>query len=327
MSSENISQRLKAYRERLKLTQAAMGELLGVSGRYVGMIEGGEKQVEDSSSLAKLFALMEANLVRQGITPIQSELSRTQAVLGAHDRPITPIESELTVREPGRTYETGARSKLKAARLAAGLNVQQLAKAVGYSVATYQDIEDGRSQMGEKMAAKVARVLGIPVEDLTNGSDHPPERGGMAGTFGTTPEIVMGPGMENARAKFVPLLSMAQCGAMMAYDDSAYDHSGFVCFNPQDPRAFAVKLAGDSMQPRFEPGDVAVIYPSKPPRNGGVVIAKLREEHGGDVMFKLYSSAGGAVTLTSYNPAYPPMTWPREAFAWIYPVAQVTKEL
>lgn len=317
----------------LGLNQTEFANYLHISRAYLSQIEGGR---EPSQALQDLFghierqhiagksSLNEPSANSAGKTPIQSVLSGPLPILGAPDRPITPIESVFC--EPQAGYG-GARSKLKAARLAAGLNVQQLAKAVGYSVATYQDIEDGRSQMGEKMAAKVARVLGIPVEDLTNGSDHPPERGGMAGTFGTTPEIVMGPGMENARAKFVPLLSMAQCGAMMAYDDTAYDHSGFVCFNPQDPRAFAVKLAGDSMQPKFDAGDVAVIYPSKPARNGGVVIAKLREEHGGDVMFKLYSSAGGAVTLTSYNPAYPPMTWPREAFAWVYPVAQVTKEL
>jgi DNA-binding XRE family transcriptional regulator len=318
---ENFSHRLKALRERLRLTQAAMGERLGVSGRYIGMIEGGEKQVEPSSSLAKLFDLMDANFVQPGKLPIESVITGPAAKL--------PIESVITGRfeEPAAHYG-GGRAKLKAARIAAGLNQAQLAKAVGYSVATYQEIEEGRSQMGEKMAAKVARVLGVDVEDLTNGSDHPPERGATNGTFGTVPEIRMGPGMEGVRAKMVPLLSLAQCGAMMAYDDSAYDHGGFVCYDPQDPKAFAVRLAGDSMQPRFEAGDVAVIYPTKPPRNGGVVIAKLREEEGGDVMFKLYSAGQkDQVTLSSYNPAYPPMTWPREAFAWIYPVAQVTKVL
>ncbi len=320
---EEFSHRLKKLRERLKLTQAAMGERLGVSGRYIGMIEGGEKQVEPSSSLAKLFDLMEANSVQAGKLPIESVITGSGQKI--------PIESAITDRlqEEALEYTTGGggRAKLKAARLAAGLNQAQLAKAVGYSVGTYQDIEDGRSQMSEKMAAKVARVLGVDVEDLTNGSDHPPERHATSGSFGTAPELRMGPGMEGVRAKMVPLLSLAQCGAMMAYDDAAYDHSGFVCYNPQDSKAFAVRLAGDSMQPKFDAGDVAVIYPSKPPRNGGVVIAKLREDHGGDVMFKLYSAARDQVTLSSYNPAYPPMSWPKEAFAWIYPVAQVTKVL
>lgn len=218
----------------------------------------------------------------------------------------------------------GPRAILKSAREAKGLTQAQLAKRVGYSLAVYQDIEDGRSGMGEKMAAKVAEVLGLDVSELTNGSDHPPSRDGMRGTFGAKPDVDLPPGMT---AKYVPLLSMAQCGGMMAYDDTAYTHDGFLAFSPKDPRAFAVTLAGDSMVPRFEPGDVAIVYPSKPPRNGGVVIARLNEEHGGDVMMKLYQASGDSVTLSSYNPAYPPMTFPRSAFAWLYPVAQVTKEL
>lgn len=304
------------------MRQAEFAALMHVSRAYLSQIEGGR---EPSPALKSLFDAIEERH-RRGLPPLKGSLSEPSL---PEDK--LPIESAITDRlqEEPVEYKTGGggRAKLKAARIAAGLNQAQLAKAVGYSVGTYQEIEDGRSQMGEKMAAKVARVLGVDVEDLTNGSDHPPERGATNGSFGTAPEIRMGPGMEGVRAKMVPLLSLAQCGAMMAYDDAAYDHSGFVCYDPQDPKAFAVRLAGDSMQPRFESGDVAVIYPSKQPRNGGVVIAKLREDHGGDVMFKLYSAARDQVTLSSYNPAYPPMSWPKEAFAWIYPVAQVTKVL
>lgn len=286
----------------MKLNQSEFAKLLGVSRNYLSMIETGR---EPSDALQKLFARIEADH-RRGKLPTESAIS------GA-------------VREDSPVY--GARARLRAARQAAGLSVPELARMVGYSVATYQEIEEGRSQMGEKMAHRVAEVLQVPVADLIGGGDHPPERGATNGTFGTAPELIMGPGMEGRRAKFVPLLSMAQCGDMMAYDDGAYDHGGFVCYDPQDSQAFAVKLAGDSMMPRFEAGDVAVVYPSKQPRNGSVVIAKLKDESGGDVMLKLYNAAQGQVTLTSYNPAYPPMTWPAEAFAWIYPVAQVTKVL
>lgn len=217
--------------------------------------------------------------------------------------------------------ETGARSKLKKLREAKGLTALQLAKQVGYSVSVYQDIEEGRSQMSRKMAERVAKALECDLEELIDGSDHPPANGTHFGTFGETPAIVTPPGM---KAKFVPLLSMAQCGSMMAYDDTAYAHDGFVAFNCDDPKAFAVTLAGDSMSPVFSAGDVAVIHPSKTPRNGGVVIARLNE---GDVMMKLYQSTGERITLSSYNPAFPPMTFNRRDFVWIYSVASVTKVL
>lgn len=213
----------------------------------------------------------------------------------------------------------GARSRLKDLREKKGLTVPQLAKKVGYTVSVYQNIEDGSSNMSRKMAEKVANVLGCDVSDLLDGSDHPPENGTHFGTFGETPDVVTPPGM---RAKFVPLLSMAQCGSMMAYDDTAYTHDGFIAFNSEDPKAFAVRLAGDSMSPVFSAGDVAVIYPSKTPRNGGVVIARLNE---GDVMMKLYQATADQVTLSSYNPAFPPMNFHRRDFVWIYPVASVTK--
>lgn len=283
---------LCTLRDHLGLNQVEMGTKLGVSRNYVSMIEKGRSP---SKSVRMLIENLWETTFGEGVS----------------------LEDL-----PPKT--SGARSKLKAAREAKGMTPSQLAKAVGYSLAVYQEIEDGRSGMGEKMARRVAEVLGIDEADLTNGSDHPPTRNGMHGTFGATPDIELPPGM---KAKYVPLLSMAQCGTMVAYDDTAYTHDGFLAFDPKDPKAFAVKLAGDSMAPRFEAGDVAIVYPSKPPKNGGVVIARLNDDHGGDVMLKLYQASGDSITLSSYNAAYPPMTFTRAAFAWIYPVAQLSKEL
>ncbi|MCW0218216.1 MAG: LexA family transcriptional regulator [Prosthecobacter sp.] len=232
-------------------------------------------------------------------------------------------EEVARVTEPITFY--GARSKLQAARIAKGYTVAEFAKLVGYSLSVYQGIEEGASRMGEKMAKKAAALLDLEVEDLTNGSDHPPSNSVPFGSFGAVPEINMGPGMQGQRAKYVPLLSMAQCGVMQAYTDEAYTGEGFVAYSPDDPHAFAVKLAGDSMQPRIEPGDVAVVFPSKTPRNGSIVLARLDDDHGGDVMCKVFQATKDDVTLSSYNPAYPPLTYPRQSFAWIYPVNSVTK--
>lgn len=287
---ENIASRIFRYRDRNRLTQAEMGDLLGVTGKYVGMLERGAKAVEEESTLVRLLKRMEAD-----------EGGVAGDVAAAHGRGL-----------------------LKAARKKKGLTPSQLAAAVGYSLSVYQAIEDGSSQMSRKMAERVAKELDIDADDLLGGGDHPPSNGTHFGTVGETPELRLPPGQ---KARFVPLLSFAQCGTMHAYDDGAYDHDGFLAMNPADRKAFAVELAGDSMSPVFGPGDVAVVYPSNPPRSGGVVIARLNEENGGDVMLKLYQISGDNVTLSSYNPAYPPMSYPRQTFAWIYPVASVTKVL
>lgn len=292
----NFSSRLADYRHKARLSQEQMGNLLGVTGKYVGMLERGDKEVEEGSTISRLLAHYEQ---------------------GANN----PIESDFptsVLREPPPLQ---GRSLLKAAREAKGLTQSQLAASVGYSLAVYQSIEEGHSNMSEKMAQRVAKTLDVDVADLLNGSDHPPANGGHFGTVGATPDLHMPPGQ---KARFVPLLSMAQCGTMGAYDDTAYDHTGFLAMNPS-AKAFAVKLAGDSMTPKIEPGDVAIVHPDAVLRNGGLVLARLNDDHGGDVMLKLYQGTKDQVTLSSYNPAYPAMTHPRSSFAWIYPIASVTR--
>ncbi len=279
----------------MDLSQEDFAKQLGVSRNYVSMMENGR---EPSRALLTMIELLE----KEHLQPA----------------PKTPQSAK------SKTPYTGARSLLKIAREKKGLTQAQLAKAVGYSIGVYQDIEDGRSSMSRKMAERVAKALDCDLADLLDGSDHPPGNGTHYGTFGETPPVEVPPGM---KVKYVPLLSMAQCGTMGAYDDTAYTHDGFIAFNSEDPKAFALKLAGESMTPVFSPGDVAIIYPSKPPKNGCVVIAKLNEENGADVMLKLYQASGSSITLSSYNPAFPPMSFPKTAFSWIYPVKSVTKVL
>ncbi len=63
--------RFTELRERNGLTQAQLGNILGVSGKYVGMIERGEKPVDEKSSLGLLFAIQE-DLERVGMPPAQN---------------------------------------------------------------------------------------------------------------------------------------------------------------------------------------------------------------------------------------------------------------
>jgi transcriptional regulator with XRE-family HTH domain len=284
LTSVEVARREKG----LKAYQAA--EALGLSASYYSEIEQGKKAIP-SHLLAKFREVLGDDALRKPQLPENA---------------------------------TSPRAMLKEARLRKGLSQAQLAKKVGYSVGLYQQIEDGLSSMGEKQARKVAAELDLDVDVLLGGSDHPVERGSVRGTFGSIPEIQMGPGL---KAKFVPLLSMAQCGVHGAWDDTAYTREGFVAFNSSDPNAFAVVLAGDSMLPKYGPGAVAVVYPNGKPCNGDIVIAKLSADLGADVMFKVYQASGDNVTLSSYNPAFPAMQYKRSAFEWIYPVASVTDVL
>ena len=63
MSEELFSYRVRRFREENKLGQEELATALGVTARYIGMIERGQKDVEPSSSLHKLFCLLEENKI------------------------------------------------------------------------------------------------------------------------------------------------------------------------------------------------------------------------------------------------------------------------
>jgi transcriptional regulator with XRE-family HTH domain len=61
MNDEIFSYRVARFRERRQLSREDLGEALGVSARYISMIESGEKDIEPTSSLYKLFCLLESS--------------------------------------------------------------------------------------------------------------------------------------------------------------------------------------------------------------------------------------------------------------------------
>jgi len=310
-----------------------MAREVGVSqGSVSGWLNGAVPKMDKIARIAEVLQVTPDRLLFPLKYSAPFDEAETVAELsGADEKKKKLIYNDEVMRRSAHlnddqmSFVTGARAKLRHARENKGYSLSQMARLLGYSdVGTYIAIEEGRSQMGEKMARKAANLLGLDVSDLMSGSDHPVERGAVTGTFGAVPEIRMTEGM---KAKFVPLISLAECGPDMIWTDEGYTGDGVLAIDCTDPKAFAVKLSGDSMQPKYDAGDKAIIFPSCQPFNGDLVLAKLKDEHGGDVMIKLYQASAGNVTLSSYNPAYAPIVWPRSAFAFIYPVDQILHSL
>ncbi|MCE0483415.1 MAG: XRE family transcriptional regulator [Methylacidiphilales bacterium] len=124
----------------------------------------------------------------------------------------------------------------------------------------------------------------------------------------------------------LPVLSWAQAGTATDPNRISQEWEEVVPSDLADEKAFAVKLRGDSMEPKFSDGDIAILLPSMTPTNGEVVLANLRNE---GVLCKIMHVQldYNVIKLSSYNPAYPPLERHREQFHWIYPVASVIKPL
>ncbi len=124
----------------------------------------------------------------------------------------------------------------------------------------------------------------------------------------------------------VPVLSWAQAGQAIEFEQIPSDWDEVVPTDLADERAFGVRLRGDSMEPKFSEGDVAVLQPSTAATNGDVVVANIKNQ-GALCKIMHVQLDKKLITLSSYNPAYPPIEYHRDEFYWIYPVADMIKTL
>lgn len=66
--------------------------------------------------------------------------------------------------------------------------------------------------------------------------------------------------------------------------------------------AFALRVTGDSMAPRFEDGTILIVEPSKEPRNRDFVIVHIKNQE--QITFKQYLNDGSDKYLKPLNPEF-----------------------
>jgi SOS-response transcriptional repressor LexA len=182
-----------------------------------------------------------------------------------------------------------------------GLTQDEFAKKLGISRQYLSKLENSSEPLSAKMARKVAdfsKQIGLPQ---------------------------LGP-VTGVRA--IPVRSWAQAGTGADFGELPLDWERRVATDCPDEQAFAVEIQGDSMEPKFFPGDIAVLMPTRQPRNGSLVVARL--EHEG-VVFKVFTAREQlpmkVCCFTSYNPVFQPIEVPESSVIWNYPVYQTVRQV
>jgi phage repressor protein C with HTH and peptisase S24 domain len=124
----------------------------------------------------------------------------------------------------------------------------------------------------------------------------------------------------------VPLLGWAQAGEAVDFE-AVVDWENFVSAEIDDPKAVAVRIRGDSMAPRYQAGDIAVLACSDAAKNDDIVIAKLRDE---GIVFKklqIVDPQRQLYRFISFNDQYAPLDRTADKIVWLYPVDSVIQKL
>jgi len=202
-----------------------------------------------------------------------------------------------------RLQETMERAGLTQAALA------RKASAFGESVSqqVVQHLTSGRNTTSKSLVP-IAKALDVSVEWLTTGE------GGSFAAKGGAANLRAGKAARDAARdqardqERVPVLGMAECGP----DGWSMWNGDIIDTIPRPmnlmgaPKAYAVYIVGDSMEPRYYSGELAHIHPGKPVTIGAFVLVQMRPDHDGEtpkaVVKRLIKRSASKITLEQYNP-------------------------
>ena len=112
-----------------------------------------------------------------------------------------------------------------------------------------------------------------------------------------------------AAGRLVPVINKVSAGYPSDFNDLDYPvgiADDYVrCPDLHDPNAFAVRVVGDSMEPKFHEGDIVVFSPAAEVRNGDDCFVRFAMPH--ETTFKrVFFEADNKVRLQPRNDKYPP---------------------
>lgn len=176
-----------------------------------------------------------------------------------------------------------------------------------------QHLASGRNTTSKHLLA-IARALNVDIEWLIGGkmlraeSGSPGVKGSPAALKASRKLAADAPRMQVAEAQRVPVLGMAECGpdGWSLWNGDVIDTIPRPSNLMGAPRAYAVYIVGDSMEPRYYAGEIAHVHPGKPVTIGAFVLVQIRPEHDGEtpkaVVKRLVKRSATKLTLEQYNP-------------------------
>jgi phage repressor protein C with HTH and peptisase S24 domain len=189
-----------------------------------------------------------------------------------------------------------------------GLSPSGLARRAGLDPTTFNHskrrMPDGRARWpSTESLAKVLVSTGTALEDFTSLVT------GARALISSRPI-----------ARQVPLIGFAQAGGDGFFDDGGYPVGGgwdeVSLPEVADPHAYALEIAGDSMEPVFRDGDIVIVSPNAPVRRGDRVVVRTRA---GEVMAKqLARRSARRVELKSLNPAHADYSFELVEITWLH---------
>lgn len=207
--------------------------------------------------------------------------------------------------------------KYAAIRDEKGLTDYKVAKATGVGTATLSNWKNGKYVPKADKIAKIAEFLEVSPDDIgtvpakkkniirvyhAQGLEQDRERA----VDSISSMLSSVPSYSSLRVSFrIPVLGRVAAGIPISACEDILDYEEITEEMRRDGEYFALRIQGDSMEPKISDGDVVIVRQQEDADDGDIVIALV---NGDDAVCKrLKKYQDGSVALLSTNPMYKPM--------------------
>lgn len=180
--------------------------------------------------------------------------------------------------------------RLKELRLRERKTQKDLATFLGVDRTTYTKYETGASEPNLETLNRLADYFGVKIEYLLGNAPTVNEP--------TKPKGVMIPVLGDVRAGY-PIEAVENIIDYEEIDESMARRGEY----------FALRIKGDSMEPRFADGDVVIVHKQETADSGDIVVALV---NGDSATIKKLKRHQSGITLMPTNMAYEPMYYSNE---------------
>lgn len=162
---------------------------------------------------------------------------------------------------------------------------------------------------------QLSESLGISystVSDWINGNAYPriDKIEMMANYFGINKSDLVEEDYNNETSALkIPVLGNVAAGIPISAVEDILDYEEVPISWQNQGEFFALRIKGDSMEPRMESGDVVIVKQQSDANSGDTVIALV---NGDDATCKRLEKTDNGIMLVSTNTKYPPMFYSKE---------------
>lgn len=228
----------------------------------------------------------------------------------------------LSLIETGRVTNPPSDEKLRRLEQALGFAPGELMHQA-HLIRTPRDIRAMLAKLAKNQETSAAGA----VATLAKPGEKPPgidlDAAYMKGVLHQLVESA-GPNVDRVSMNAVPIVNRVSAGYPTDFTDLAYPKGvadNFIgCPDLADPDAFAARVHGDSMCPKYNSDDIVIFSPAAPTRHGDDCFVRFDD---GQTTFKRVffetDDLGNAILrLQPRNEKYPPKMIPRESITGLY---------